>query len=135
MVSKGAGGSKDTWILSDAPLGPRPVEHRRTLAAEEIHGDRAVSSRAAEHLFWLGRYVERAETCARLLRTALTRLSDPSTPGVSQPSFLRACLAQGLFDPSDLAVHGDLEGTAAVAEPISASALIRRLIDNMFEGQ
>jgi len=135
VVAKGAGGSKDTWILSETPLGPRPVEPRRPPAAEEIHGDRAVSSRAAEHLFWLGRYVERAETGARLLRTALARLSDPSTPGVSQPSFLRACLAQGLFDPSDLEVHGDPEGMAAVVDAISASALIRRLIDNMFEGQ
>jgi uncharacterized circularly permuted ATP-grasp superfamily protein/uncharacterized alpha-E superfamily protein len=134
VVAAGAGGSKDTWVLSDAPLGPRPVEHRRAPAADEIHGDRAVSSRAAEHLFWLGRYAERAETCARLARTALTRLSDPSTPGVSQPSFLRACLAQGLFDPSDLAAHAEPE-TAAVVEPISASALIRRLIDNLFEGQ
>jgi uncharacterized alpha-E superfamily protein len=126
-VAKGSGGSKDTWVLSDAPLGPRPVEQRRTPAAEEIHGDRAVSSRAAEHLFWLGRYVERAETCARLLRTALTRLSDPSSPGVSHPSFLRACLAQGLFDASDL----EAESQTA----LDPSALTRRLIDNLFDAE
>ncbi len=124
-VSKGSGGSKDTWVLSDAPLGPRPVEQRRTPAAEEIHGDRAVSSRAAEHLFWLGRYVERAETCARLVRTALTRLSDSSSPGLTHPSFLHACLAQGLFDPSDL--------DAPEEAPITPATLTRQLIDNLFD--
>ena len=100
---------------------------RRAPAAEEIHGDRAVSSRAAEHLFWLGRYVERAETCARLLRTALSRLSDPSSAGISHPSFLRACLAQGLFDASDLESDDEAE--------LAPSALIRRLIDNLFDAE
>ncbi|HMC75508.1 MAG TPA: circularly permuted type 2 ATP-grasp protein [Vicinamibacterales bacterium] len=134
-VSKGSGGSKDTWVLSNAPLGPRPVDQRRAPAAEEIHGDRAVSSRAAEHLFWLGRYVERAETCTRLLRTALTRLSDASTPGVSQPSFVRACLAQGLFDPSDLETSIVSADPSLAMDPVSASALIHKLIDNLFDAQ
>lgn len=127
VVAKGSGGSKDTWVLSEAPLGPRPADHRRTPAAEEIHGDRAVSSRAAEHLFWLGRYVERAETCARLLRTALSRLSDPSSPGISHASFRRACLAQGLFDVSDLEPENEA--------PLAPAALIRILIDNLFDAE
>jgi uncharacterized circularly permuted ATP-grasp superfamily protein/uncharacterized alpha-E superfamily protein len=130
VVSKGSGGSKDTWVLSDAPLGPRPADHRRIPAVEEIHGDRAISSRAAEHLFWLGRYAERAETCARLLRTALARLSDPSSPGIAHSSFRRACLAQGLFDPSDLeSEEGDEEA------PIAPAELIRILIDNLFDAE
>jgi uncharacterized circularly permuted ATP-grasp superfamily protein/uncharacterized alpha-E superfamily protein len=135
------GGSKDTWVLSDAPLGPPPVAPRSVSARDTIHTERAVSSRAAENLFWLGRYAERAETSARLLRTALTRLSDPATRGVSQPSFLRACLAQGLLDPSDF---DDPEGsvkrdTTTDSVPdftaTSASVLTRRLIDNLFDRQ
>jgi uncharacterized circularly permuted ATP-grasp superfamily protein/uncharacterized alpha-E superfamily protein len=144
IVAKGSGGSKDTWIMSERPVGPRAADQRRVPAAEPIHGDRAVSSRAAEHLFWLGRYAERAETCARLLRTALTRLSDPSTPGVSPPSLLDACLAQGLLHRTDLEADPEsaagserpaVLSPAAVVDPASTAALIRRLIDNLFDGR
>ena len=48
---------------------------------------RVVSSRAAEHLFWLGRYAERSEHGARLLRAALSRVPDA---GDFSTSFWRA---------------------------------------------
>ena len=57
------------------------------------------SSRAAEHLFWLGRYAERSENAARLLRSVLGRLTD--TGGIQaglHPAFLRACERHGLLD-------------------------------------
>ena len=68
------------------------------------HGEPPTSSRAAEHLFWLGRYAERSENCARLLRAVLTRLTRRRrVPGVSHPAFLRACARQGLLDlPADV---------------------------------
>ncbi len=113
-VSNQPGGvSKDTWVLSNSPLGPAPAPPRRVVGADRRYTEQPVSSRAAENLFWLGRYAERAETSARLLRTALSRLNDPATPGVSQPSFLRACLAQGLLDLSDLGpAAGRVENSA-----------------------
>lgn len=141
------GGSKDTWVLSGSPLGPPPRAPRRVHGEDRIHTEQAVSSRAAENLFWLGRYAERAETSARLLRTALSRLSDPATPGVSKRSFLRACLTQGLLELSDLEPAGARlkPGTAAdpgarlkpdaTADLPSASTLTRRLIDNLFDRQ
>ncbi len=68
--------SKDTWVLSDAPVGSlsllppsdRPVEIRR--APDEP------ASRAMDNLFWLGRYAERAENLTRVLRTIVLRLGD-----------------------------------------------------------
>ena len=75
IVSMQRGGlSKDAWILWDGPvdtfsmLPPRdqPVELRRASVD--------VPSRVADNLFWLGRYVERAEGKARLLRTLITRV-------------------------------------------------------------
>jgi len=128
-VTSGSGGSKDTWVLSDTPLESRHAEPHIVPAA---HADRvgisgAVSSRVAEHLFWLGRYVERAETSARLLRTALTGLSDPSSPDVPRPVFLRVCLTSGLLDRSDADVKD--------ADAMSAGTLIHQLVDNLFDTQ
>jgi len=74
------GGSKDTWVLADGPVntfsmlppGDRPIALTR--------GGGDLPSRAADNLFWLGRYAERAESATRLLRAAVTRLADRSSP-------------------------------------------------------
>jgi uncharacterized circularly permuted ATP-grasp superfamily protein/uncharacterized alpha-E superfamily protein len=82
------GASKDTWILSD-----KPVEHR-TLLTESTgpirlyRGGGELPSRVADNLFWLGRYVERAEAMTRLLRATLFREHDQS--GVDANSAIRA---------------------------------------------
>ncbi len=52
--------------LSLLPARNEPVQLRR--------GSRDLPSRVADNLFWLGRYLERAENFARLLRTLLTRI-------------------------------------------------------------
>jgi uncharacterized circularly permuted ATP-grasp superfamily protein/uncharacterized alpha-E superfamily protein len=75
VVSMQRGGhSKDAWVLWDGPvdtfsmLRPRnePVELRRVA--------QAVPSRVADNVFWLGRYVERAENIARVLRAMIPRV-------------------------------------------------------------
>lgn len=68
------GGSKDTWVLSDAPVNSSFTLLRTTVTADDLRASRAyLSSRAAENLFWFGRYAERSDCTARLLRVALTR--------------------------------------------------------------
>jgi uncharacterized alpha-E superfamily protein len=47
--------------------------HAETESDIEIDPGAMLSARAAENLFWLGRYAERAEATARLLRAANTR--------------------------------------------------------------
>ena len=88
------GGSKDTWVLSDLPVSTfAPVDRR--VRTREAHGEPATSSRAAEHLFWLGRYAERSENGARLMRSVLGRLTDAGgVPAGLHPAFLRACARQ-----------------------------------------
>jgi len=75
VVSMQRGGhSKDAWVLWDGPvdtfsmLRPRhePVELRRV--------PRVVPSSVADNAFWLGRYVERAENIARILRAMIPRV-------------------------------------------------------------
>ena len=75
VVSMQQGGhSKDAWVLWDSPvdnfsmLRPRhePVELRRL--------PRVVPSSVADNAFWLGRYAERAENIARMLRALAPRV-------------------------------------------------------------
>jgi uncharacterized alpha-E superfamily protein len=75
------GGSKDTWILSD-----RPVEEA-SLLASTLHpvalsrGGGDLPSRIADDLYWLGRYVQRAESTVRIARSALAHLSEATGTG------------------------------------------------------
>jgi uncharacterized circularly permuted ATP-grasp superfamily protein/uncharacterized alpha-E superfamily protein len=92
------GGSKDAWVLSDVPVLSLPPIERRT-PPREPRGEAATSSRAAEHLFWLGRYAERSENGARLLRSVLSRLTDAGgVPSGLHPAFLRACVRHELLE-------------------------------------
>jgi uncharacterized circularly permuted ATP-grasp superfamily protein/uncharacterized alpha-E superfamily protein len=72
------GGSKDTWVLSDGPVSAltslTPTDPIRLEPATT-----ELPSRVAENLFWLGRYVERAEHIVRLLRSFVSRLADQDT--------------------------------------------------------
>jgi uncharacterized alpha-E superfamily protein len=70
------GGSKDTWVASDAPVEHFSLLGRGRPLAEVPSRSRGLASRAGENLFWFGRYAERAENRARLLRSTLPRLFD-----------------------------------------------------------
>ena len=66
------GGSKDTWVLSRQPVDHFTMRRPRDLPVELHRGVSSdLPSRAAEHLFWLGRYAERCEHLARVLRCIL----------------------------------------------------------------
>lgn len=68
--------SKDTWVLASEPekMTGLWLDSGRIVAAVEPSG--SMSSRAAENLFWLGRYAERAEDTVRLLRVVHDRHND-----------------------------------------------------------
>lgn len=72
VVSMQRGGaSKDTWILQSGDNDEQPVQAEApSVISPVIHT--GVPSRVAENLFWMGRYTERAEGMARLLRQTLT---------------------------------------------------------------
>ena len=74
--------SKDCWVQSDGPVAAGQSLLRRAagpLAISRAGGD--LPSRIADDLFWLGRYVERADETARLLRVLTANLADQSTSG------------------------------------------------------
>jgi uncharacterized circularly permuted ATP-grasp superfamily protein/uncharacterized alpha-E superfamily protein len=72
------GGSKDTWILSDTPVDRFTLQRSRDLPLALNRGTSDLPSRAADNLFWLGRYAERCEHLARVLRCILVRLTGES---------------------------------------------------------
>jgi uncharacterized circularly permuted ATP-grasp superfamily protein/uncharacterized alpha-E superfamily protein len=79
------GGSKDVWVLSPdvrsvdetqgslALVAPAPAAQPRTLVRHD-----ELPSRLAENLYWLGRYSERCDSKARLLRASLSVRSNAS---------------------------------------------------------
>lgn len=93
VVSNQLGGvGKDVWLLATEPERQMsllaPVDRPIPLTRE---GD-DVPGRVADDLFWLGRYAERTEATARLLREVLLRLfaSDGAREGTSLALLLRA---------------------------------------------
>lgn len=68
------GGSKDTWITASGPVDTFSLLTPPGQALTLSRGGGELPSRLADNLFWLGRYVERAEGLVRLARVILTRL-------------------------------------------------------------
>src|SRR5712675_1456935 len=75
-VSLQRGGSTgDAWVLSDKPVAETtllPAPDRITVT----RATGALPSRTASNLFWLARYVERAEATLRLVRALVNRATD-----------------------------------------------------------
>ncbi len=70
IVSNQAGGiSKDTWVLTAEPQKYTSLWVQPSRIERVYKTSYHLPSRAAENLFWVGRYAERAEATARLLRT------------------------------------------------------------------
>ena len=73
------GQAADVWVVSAKPV------KQETLLPDERDGFRrslpgTLPSRAAENLMWLGRYIERSEDTARILRAYHVRLAETSDP-------------------------------------------------------
>jgi uncharacterized circularly permuted ATP-grasp superfamily protein/uncharacterized alpha-E superfamily protein len=119
------GMSKDVWVMSEDRadiLGPAahptpPLRIRRT------SGD--LPSRVADDMFWLGRYVERLDRAACLIRAAVTRLARAGAllpREASELSTLAHCLVAAGFVPAE---------AAATA---TTTTLVRELLASVREG-
>lgn len=67
--------SKDTWVMANTPETHVSLWQQQSHRATPF-GQGTLPSRAAENLFWVGRYAERAESTIRLLRAVLSNLTD-----------------------------------------------------------
>ncbi len=92
------GGSKDTWILSDAPVSDFSLLSNNISSRNLIRSPSNLSSRVVENLFWFGRYTSRCDDSARLLRITLIRFGDSSALAARE-SALALCSGMKVFLP------------------------------------
>lgn len=88
------GSSADTWVLNDRPEHEEVEVNLTSLpsvspsAVATVQRERLITSRAAENLFWLGRYTERAENSARLVQIILQALNGDEEPSYAMLMWL-----------------------------------------------
>jgi uncharacterized circularly permuted ATP-grasp superfamily protein/uncharacterized alpha-E superfamily protein len=101
-VSLQRGGSTaDAWVLSDKPV----AETTLLPAPDRISISRATGalpSRAAANLFWVARYVERAEATLRLVRALVNRASDSDEATARVLAHIAALLGAWEAVPTEL---------------------------------
>ncbi len=112
--------SQDVWILSEKPVEKVTLLKAETKAVTLRRSGDDFPSRVADNLFWLGRNVERAEAQARLLRTALLRLTDEREKVDEMPVLLRALAERGQIEP-DYVIDGLQQRLPSVSEMLPES--------------
>jgi uncharacterized circularly permuted ATP-grasp superfamily protein/uncharacterized alpha-E superfamily protein len=66
---------KDVWVLAEDAADVQLPSSRRFHQLAVERGGADLQSRVADNLFWLGRYIERLDNDARLLRTTATKVA------------------------------------------------------------
>ena len=129
--SRGPRLTKDVWVPSEDSqdiVGP-PVRLAPPLRLRRASGD--LPSRVADNLFWLGRYVERLDRAARLVRAALVRLSRGAAM-LPREGFelqvLARCLAEaGVIEPESTHSAPDMTLGAALRESLREKGAVHDL--------
>lgn len=89
------GASKDAWVLTHGPVSDFTLLKPSVGLRDLVRAGANLSSRVVENLFWFGRYSERFDDSARMLRVALTRLVEAG--GEKTPAVAAAIELTGLL--------------------------------------
>jgi uncharacterized alpha-E superfamily protein len=92
----------DAWVLSDGPV----AETTLLPSPERIVIRRAsgvLPSRAADNLFWVGRYVERVEATLRLVRALINRTTEADETAAPLVARIAALIGAWSGGPIDIA--------------------------------
>jgi uncharacterized circularly permuted ATP-grasp superfamily protein/uncharacterized alpha-E superfamily protein len=74
IAMQSGGNAADVWIVSEKPVEKRTLLPPEATFTRNMPG--SLPSRAADNLFWLGRYIERAEGTIRILRAWHSRFAE-----------------------------------------------------------
>jgi uncharacterized circularly permuted ATP-grasp superfamily protein/uncharacterized alpha-E superfamily protein len=93
VVSMQRGGhSKDAWVLWDSPVDTFSMLRPRNEPVALRRESPGVPSSVADNVFWLGRYVERAESLARIVRSLISRVRRANQAELGCLIQLHSCL-------------------------------------------
>ncbi len=118
----------DVWVIG------RKTERAGSLLRSDENFERsppaALPSRAADNLFWLGRYVERSEHMVRVLRARHARLAESEMPDAPLPLFAARYL-ENLGCTSVEAVPSELVESVSAALGSAGHVADRFSVDGM----
>ena len=103
---------KDVWVLAEDAADVQLPPTRRFHQLSVERGSADLQSRVADNLFWLGRYIERLDNDARLLRTTAARVAQGA---VGPRDAVELRMLGRLLDQANLMDH-----SSALAPPESA---------------
>jgi uncharacterized alpha-E superfamily protein len=119
--------TSDVWVIAD-----KPVQRMSLMAgADEVKVRRILGhlpSRAADNLFWLGRYLERAEATLRLVRSLCTSLMDSEaavhTAGETLTRLQQILIGWGALDEDAVGLRALDAANNALHDPEAAGSVI-----------
>jgi uncharacterized alpha-E superfamily protein len=104
----------DVWVTSPMRVDKPTLLPVVTGTALRSPTHALVPSRAADNLFWLGRYVERSEQHMRIFRAYFARICDGADHSDTMPTFMRDHLLNGV-DPNAGAIAALFDEPLALA--------------------
>ncbi|MBJ7331619.1 MAG: circularly permuted type 2 ATP-grasp protein [Solirubrobacteraceae bacterium] len=122
--------SKDTWVLASEPERQTGFWLEGGPAVEGVDPMASLSARAAENLWWLGRYAERAEATVRLLRAVNDRRNE--FQGGDDPAGEQALGA--LLAALSQATSTGAGGPSAIGPADASGELLSLLVDERRPG-
>lgn len=116
--------SKDVWVLANEPVKPITLLHQPGAPVTLRRIGPELPSRVADNFLWLGRYCERVEQSARMLRTVYSRMAGEEDQWelVELPLLLRQLADHGLIEPGYV-VEGIREQLGHYEEALAATLL------------
>jgi uncharacterized circularly permuted ATP-grasp superfamily protein/uncharacterized alpha-E superfamily protein len=103
------GASKDTWVLANDIGNNHQFISNLKDSQEIVRSEAQLASRTVENLFWFGRYAERCDNTARLMRCTFEHmLALPAHDrGEQWNALIALCEVQGLLSAELLKSHDD----------------------------
>ncbi len=94
------GASKDTWVMTEGVVNPASLLPRATANQDLVRADTHLASRTVENLFWFGRYSERCDNTARLMRRCFDTLveANPESRGQEWATLVALCRWQEILE-------------------------------------
>ncbi len=128
--------TRDVWIIADGEVPPHQSLWQPTIETARVQrSQRAIQSRVADDLFWLGRYAERSDWIMRVLRSALQPLRGDNAPAQVQGA-ARACLEALVTEEHAAPTKSELDDAEAVesmAHVLIAAKDGRRTLDDTLD--